>query len=149
MKKTALLILPCALIGAVLAVAQDTAPSASLIAAAGVQGLDPTMPARNAAESPDPFPAPSALGRPHMLVWNRVVSATGGVVTVQPFAVKPETVVWIWPAEGSFDGSVYSQVALDPPWAGGVVIVGNWRDLSTEVAWALGRKVIDVRREVR
>jgi hypothetical protein len=142
-----------------LALAQDAARTAALKSSAGLITLDPTILSRNAAESPDPFPAPTAVSRPHEIVWSRVVKATlipntdppRYEIKAVPFVVSPTSITDIFPTpEGSaFDPELYSVVSHEPPASYTVTIVGNWRQLAAEKAWALGRKAIDLQREVK
>lgn len=149
----------CTLLGVAVTFGQDPAPAAALKASAGVIALDPVIVSRNAAETPDPFPAPTAVSKPHILVWTRVESSrvvagsspARWEFTYSPFVIGAERVGEITPtlAGSAYDPALYSQVNADPPWGGGVIVVGNCRNLAAEVAFALGRKAVSFEREVR
>ncbi len=117
---------------------------------AGAIPLPWDMNARNAATSPDDFPAPTSYSAPHLLVLTRmrarIVSGTT-VLDAEPWALDPADIAYLEPGQGVYAGT--SLVALREPYVAVWHVRGEVREVAAIWAWSEKRPAVSVETEER
>lgn len=132
------------------AVARSQATQTLTVPTAGAIPLPWDMSARNAATSPDDFPAPSSYSAPHLLVLTRMkarIDSGATVLDAEPWALDPADIAYLEPGVGAYAGTTL--VALREPYVAVWHVRGDVREVAALWAWSEKRRAVSVETEER